>query len=295
MFAYLAINVEGHPRRTYPPMYPHPIWHRATVCCVFVFCETFWNMPLLPPEILETTKATGCFAHALESATNPEWVCVKVFNLYFSSRCHRCKQNGTNLLPRVVVTIRCCYFPPDKCCPACFRSACSRSRIAENPAAFTFLVPGDGRSIAEHVAAILSLGGTAYLAYCLALPRGYLLGAYTAGAYLLGGSRRWVDSRQVQSVGPSSPITALGRFRLHAWPTVSTNICQDKVKNRKACVRVHLRLAWRYATGAVSCLLSSDPNRCCQLLHPFLPCASACSCPVWTCGAADHISWGNSV
>ena len=52
---------------------------------------------------------------------------------------------------------------------------------------------------------------------------------------------------QVQLVGPSSPITALVRFRLHAWPTVSTNLCQDKVKNRKALGRVHPRLAWRYA------------------------------------------------
>ena len=82
--------------------------------------------------------------------------------------------------------------------------------------------------------AILPLGGTAYLAYCLALPRGYLLGAYTAGAYVLGGSRRWVDSRQVQSVGPSSPITALVRFRLNTWPAVSTYVCPSKVQT--ACL-----------------------------------------------------------
>ena len=64
-------------------------------------------------------------------------------------------------------------------------SARVRSRIAENAAAFTFLLPGDASSIADR--ALLSLGGTAYLAYCLALPGGYVLGAYTAGAYLLGG------------------------------------------------------------------------------------------------------------
>ena len=79
-FAYLEINAKGHPQKTYPLMYPHPIWHRTTVSCVFVFCKTFRHMPLLPPERLEKTKATGCFAHALESAMNPAWVCVKVFS-----------------------------------------------------------------------------------------------------------------------------------------------------------------------------------------------------------------------
>ena len=52
--------------------------------------------------------------------------------------------------------------------------------------------------------------------------------------------------KQVQSVGPSSPITVLGRFRLHTWPTVSTHLCQRKVKNRGECGRDHLPVAWRW-------------------------------------------------
>ena len=44
--------------------------------------------------------------------------------------------------------------------------------------------------------------------------------------------------KQVQMVGPSSPITALVRCRLHAWPTVSTHVCQGNVKNRGESGRV---------------------------------------------------------
>jgi hypothetical protein len=71
-------------------------------------------------------------------------------------------------------------------------SARVRSRIAENAAAFTFLLPGDGRSIPEHVAGLFFLWEE-YRSVCnlgllfrLDLPWGYLLGAYTDGAYLLG-------------------------------------------------------------------------------------------------------------
>jgi hypothetical protein len=51
----------------------------------------------------------------------------------------------------------------------------------------------------------------------------------------------------VAEVGENSPSTALVRIRLHAWPTVSTYLCQDKVKNRGACGRIHLPLALRRA------------------------------------------------
>ena len=56
----------------------------------------------------------------------------------------------------------------------------------ENAAAFTFLLPGmwqwQGSSFSGR-----SKVQTAYLAYCLDLSDGYLLAAYTDGAYLLGG------------------------------------------------------------------------------------------------------------
>ena len=72
-------------------------------------------------------------------------------------------------------------------------SARVRSSIAENAAAFTFVLPGDGRSISEHVAGLFFLWEeygsdcTLGLLFRLDLPGGYLLGAYTHGAYLLGG------------------------------------------------------------------------------------------------------------
>ena len=60
---------------------------------------------------------------------------------------------------------------------------------------FTFLLPGDGRSISisEHVSGLFFLWEeygsdcTLGLLFRLDLPGGYLLGAYTAEAYLLGG------------------------------------------------------------------------------------------------------------
>ncbi len=72
-------------------------------------------------------------------------------------------------------------------------SARVRSRIVENAATFTVLVPGDGRRISEHVAGLFffweEYGSdcTLGLLFRLDLPWGYLLGAYTDGAYLLGG------------------------------------------------------------------------------------------------------------
>ena len=33
--------------------------------------------------------------------------------------------------------------------------------------------------------------------------------------------------KQVQLVCPSSPLSALVRFRLHIWPTVSTYLCKS--------------------------------------------------------------------
>jgi hypothetical protein len=51
----------------------------------------------------------------------------------------------------------------------------------------------------------------------------------------------------------SPPTSALVRFRLHAWPTVSTHLCQDKVKNRGECGRVHLPFAWRWEQHFRAC------------------------------------------
>ena len=58
---------------------------------------------------------------------------------------------------------------------------------------------------------------------------------------------------QIQSVGPSSPITAQERFRLWSWPTVSTHLLQGKVKNRGECGRVYLRFAWRWEKHFRAC------------------------------------------
>ena len=46
----------------------------------------------------------------------------------------------------------------------------------------------------------------------------------------LPNTKRHHLGKQVQSVGPSSHITALVRFRLHTWPTVSTYLCPSKVQ-----------------------------------------------------------------
>ena len=69
----------------------------------------------------------------------------------------------------------------------------------------------------------------------------------------LPNTQRHHPGKQVQSVGPSSPITALVRFRLHTWPTVSTYVCPSGVQT--VC------LAYCFHTRNLSGAISRQPSR----------------------------------
>ena len=58
----------------------------------------------------------------------------------------------------------------------------------------------------------------------------------------LPNTQRHLLGKQVQSVGPSSPIFALVRFRLHTWPTVSTYLCPSEVQTAHMAYCLHLPL-----------------------------------------------------
>ena len=88
--------------------------------------------------------------------------------------------------------------------------------------------------------------------------------------------------KHVQLVGPSSPVTALMRFRLRTWPTVSTHLCQGKVKNRGECGRVHLPFAWRWEKHFRACgraILSLGGVRIRLHTWPTVPSRPTCGLP----------------